>query len=173
MTEPNRQLDLFTDGLSGFKDCAAELSIHEQKTIQEAFKILERSLRKPGIALTSPELVANYMKLNIAVRPHEVFVVLFLDSQHRLIESQEMFRGTINQASVYPREIVKEALRLNAAACILAHNHPSGIAEPSVADKEITKKIKQALELIEVTVLDHFVIGGTSHMSFAERGLMP
>lgn len=166
MTEQSRQTDLF-------RDCIAEISAHEQQTIQEAFKILERSLRSPGVSMTNPEQVANYMKLNIAVKPHEVFMVMFLDSQHRLVETQEMFRGTINQASVYPREIVKEALRLNAAACILAHNHPSGIAEPSVTDKEITKKIKQALELIEVTVLDHFVIGGTTHTSFVERGLMP
>ncbi|MDD2800030.1 MAG: DNA repair protein RadC [Methylococcales bacterium] len=166
MTAPCHQIDLF-------QDCIAEISAHEQQTIREAFKILERSLRKPGAAMTMPEQVANYMKLNIATREHEVFVVMFLDSQHRLIETQEMFRGTINQASVYPREIVKEALRLNAGACILAHNHPSGIAEPSLADKEITKKIKQALELIEVKVLDHFVIGGLSHTSFAEQGLMP
>jgi DNA repair protein RadC len=166
MLNPSHQLDLF-------RDCGVELSAHEKQTLREAFKILKRALRTPGAALTSPELVSDYMKLNIATRPHEVFVVLFLDNQNRLIDTQEMFRGTINAASVYPREIVKEALRLNAAACILAHNHPSGIAEPSVADLDITKKVKQALELIEVRVLDHFIIGGISHTSFAERGLMP
>ncbi|ASF48866.1 hypothetical protein CEK71_21150 [Methylovulum psychrotolerans] len=149
------------------------MSAYERHTIQTAFKILERSLRKAGAAMTTPEQVADYMKLSIATRPHEVFVVMFLDNQNCLIETQEMFRGTINQASVYPREIVKEALRLNASSCILAHNHPSGIAEPSIADREITKKIKQALELVEVRVLDHLVIGGTSHVSFVERGLMP
>ena len=123
-----------------FHDCGIELSVAEKKTIREAFKILEKALRVPGVSLTSPELVADYMKLNIATRPHEVFVVLFLDNQHRLIETQEMFRGTIDGASVYPREIVKEALHLNAAACILAHNHPSGVTEPSSADRAITQQ---------------------------------
>ena len=152
MLKANQQLDLF-------RDCGVELSAHEKETLREAFKILERALRIPGVALTNPNLVSDYMKLNIAIRPHEVFVVLF--------------RGTIDQASVYPREIVKEALRLNAAACILAHNHPSGVAEPSGSDRQITQKVKQALELIDVRVLDHFIIGGLTHTSFAERGLMP
>ncbi len=170
MTESYCQLDIFNDG---FKECAVELSAHEQKIIRDAFRILERTLRKPGAAMSKPELVSNYLKLTIAAKPHEVFTVMFLDNQNSLIETQEMFRGTINQASVYPREIVKEALRLNASGCILAHNHPSGITEPSECDKVITQKIKQALELIEVRTLDHIVIGGTAHMSFAERGLMP
>ncbi len=163
MLKANQQLDLF-------RDCGVELSAHEKETLREAFKILERALRIPGVALTNPNLVSDYMKLNIAIRPHEVFVVLFLDNQNRLIDAIEMFRGTIDQASVYPREIVKEALRLNAAACILAHNHPSGVAEPSGSDRQITQKVKQALELIDVRVLDHFIIGGLTHTSFAKRG---
>jgi DNA repair protein RadC len=116
---------------------------------------------------------SHYLKLNIATRPHEVFVVLFLDNQHRVIETKELFRGTIDGASVYPREVVKEALQLNAAAVILAHNHPSGITEPSPADRDITHKIKQAMGLMDIRVLDHLIIGGTSHTSFAEMGLMP
>lgn len=171
--EPQRQLDIFKDGIDGFKSCASELSTPEKKTIQDAFAILERVLRTPGVALTSPDLVADYLKLTLATRPHEVFVVIFLDTQHRVIETQEMFRGSIDGASVYPREIVKEALQLNAAAVILAHNHPSGVAEPSTADQQITRKVKEALELVDIRTLDHFVIGGKSHLSFAARGLMP
>ena len=130
-------------------------------------------MRTPGAAMTKPELVSDYLKLNIATKEHEVFVVMFLDNQHRVIETQEMFRGTIDGASVYPREVVKQALQLNAAAVILAHNHPSGITEPSTADRQITEKIRQAMSLFDIRVLDHFIIGGTSHLSFAEKGLMP
>jgi DNA repair protein RadC len=169
----NYQLDLFKDDPDSFKKCASELSAREKKTIQDALAILESTLRTPGTALTSPQLVADYLKLNIAMRPHEVFVVLFLDNQHRVIETKELFRGTIDSASVYPREVVKEALQLNAAAVILAHNHPSGIAEPSTADREITQKIRDAMGLMDIRVLDHFIIGGNSHMSFAEMGLIP
>ena len=169
---PNYQIDLFKDDPDSFKKCASELSAREKKTIQDALAILESTLRTPGTALTSPQLVADYLKLNIAMRPHEVFVVLFLDNQHRVIETKELFRGTIDAASVYPREVVKEALQLNAAAVILAH-HPSGIAEPSTADREITQKIRDAMGLMDIRVLDHFIIGGNSHMSFAEMGLIP
>jgi DNA repair protein RadC len=173
--QPRHQLDIFKDviGSDSFKLCGVELSLREQDTIRQAFRILEKALRTPGAALTSPDLVADYLKLNIATRPHEVFVVLFLDNQHRVIETQEMFRGTIDGASVYPREVVKEALRLNAVAVILAHNHPSGIAEPSVADKQITAKVKDALALMDIRTLDHVIVGGMSHLSFAEHGLMP
>lgn len=170
---PNYQADIFKDDLDGFKKCASELSAREKKTIQDALAILERTLRTPGVALTSPDLVADYLKLNIATRPHEVFVVLFLDNQHRVIDTKELFRGTIDSASVYPREVVKEALQLNAAAVILAHNHPSGITEPSAADRQITQKIREAMGLMDIRVLDHFIIGGTAHTSFSERGLMP
>jgi DNA repair protein RadC len=171
--EPRRQIDLFQDDWSAFQRCAGELTDPEQKILREASAILERTLRRPGAALTSPELVADYLKFNIATRPYEVFVVLFLDNQHCLIESKELFRGTIDGASVYPREVVKEALQLNASAVILAHNHPSGIAEPSQADHNITRKLKEALALVEIRTLDHIVIGGTAHMSFAQHGLIP
>ena len=170
---PQYQLDIFKDGLDSFKSCGFELSTREKDTIREALAILERGLRAPGAALTSPDLVADYLKLNIATRPHEVFVVLFLDSQHRVIETKELFRGTIDSASVYPREVVKEALQLNAAAVILAHNHPSGITEPSTADHNITQKIREAMSLFDIRVLDHLIVGGKSHMSFAEKGLIP
>jgi DNA repair protein RadC len=171
--EPRHQIDLFRDDWTGFKRCAGELTDPEQKILREASAILERALRRPGAALTSPELVAEYLKFNIATRPYEVFVVLFLDNQHCLIDARELFRGTIDAASVYPREVVKEALALNASAVILAHNHPSGIAEPSQADHNITQKITAALSLVEIRTLDHMIIGGTAHMSFAQRGLMP
>ena len=103
---------------------------------------------------------------------HEQFCALFLDSQHRLIEFAELFRGTLDSASVYPREVAKEALHHNAAAVIFAHNHPSGIAEPSMADRKITKRLQEALGLFEIRVLDHIVVGSPGMVSFAEEGLI-
>lgn len=120
----------------------------------------------------SPQTVKDYLQLQLASRPHEVFAVLFLDTQHRLLAFEELFRGTLNQASVYPREVVKRALALNAAAAILAHNHPSGVAEPSRADEALTQALKAALALVDVRVLDHFVVARGSVVSFAERGLL-
>jgi DNA repair protein RadC len=108
----------------------------------------------------------------IADREHEVFVVLFLDAQNRLIACEEMFRGTLTQTSVYPREVLKMALKHNAAAVIFAHNHPSGVAEPSRADEMLTQALKQSLAMVDCRTLDHFVVGGTSITSFAERGLI-
>ena len=105
-------------------------------------------------------------------RPHEVFVAVFLDAQNRVLEVEELFRGTLTQTSVFPREIVKRALHFNAAAIIFAHNHPSGVAEPSRADEALTQTLKHTLALVDVKVLDHFVVGGDSAMSFAERGLI-
>ena len=125
-----------------------------------------------GNALTSPEAVRDYLRLSLNELPHEVFVVLFLDSQHRLIAADEMFRGTLAQTSVYPREIVKAALERNAAAVIFAHNHPSGVAEPSRADELLTQALKQALALVDIRTLDHFVVAGNRVVSFAERGLL-
>lgn len=119
---------------------------------------------------TSAELVKNYLKTHLQMSQREVFAVLFLDSQHRLIQYQELFYGTIDSAAIYPREIVKAALKFNAAACILAHNHPSGVTEPSQADILITNRIKKALDLIDVRLLDHFVVGDGSPVSLAERG---
>ena len=119
-----------------------------------------------------PVAVRKYLSAKLADFEHEVFAVLFLDTQHRLIEYSELFRGTIDSASVYPRELVKEALRLNAAAVVVSHNHPSGNPEPSSADKVLTQRLKEALGLMEVRTLDHIIVAGSDTVSFAERGLI-
>jgi len=116
--------------------------------------------------------VRDYLRLSLAGREQEVFVVLMLDAQHRVIASEELFRGTLTQTSVYPREVVKCALKHNAAAAIFAHNHPSGVAEPSHADEILTRSLKSALALVDIQVLDHFIVAGSRTMSFAERGLL-
>jgi DNA repair protein RadC len=121
---------------------------------------------------SSPQLVKDYLCLRLGALPHEVFAVLFLDAQHRQIACEELFRGTLTQTSVYPREVVKRALELNAASVILAHNHPSGVLEPSRADELLTQTLKSSLNLVDVKVLDHVVVGRTGAVSFAERGLM-
>ena len=125
-----------------------------------------------GDTLTSPETTRAYLCAQLGGYAHEVFACLFLDNQHRIIELEELFRGTIDGASVYPREVAKRALHHNAAAVIFAHNHPSGIGEPSQADKRITEKLKQALGLLDIRVLDHFIIGDGQPYSFAEHGLI-
>ena len=123
-------------------------------------------------ALASPQAVRDYLRLLLAARPYEVFVGLFLDSQNRLLAADELFRGTLAQTSVYPREVVKAALARNAAAMIFAHNHPSGVAEPSRADELLTQALKQALALVDIRTLDHFVVADGRLTSFAERGLL-
>lgn len=123
-------------------------------------------------ALTSPQSVRDYLRLALGGREHEVFVALFLDAQHRVLAAEELFRGTLTQTSVYPREIVKAALKANAAAVIFAHNHPSGVAEPSQADELLTRQLKEALAMVDVRVLDHFIVAGRATLSFAERGLL-
>ncbi len=120
----------------------------------------------------SPQMVKDYLQLHLGNLPHEVFAVLFLDAQHRLIKLDQMFAGTLGQTSVYPREVVKLALARNAGAVILAHNHPSGVAEPSRADEFLTQSLKSALAMVDVRVLDHLVIGRGQVVSFAERGLL-
>ena len=120
----------------------------------------------------APAKVKDYLRLQIGTRPHEVFAVVFLDAQNRLLALEEMFRGTLTQTSVYPREVVKRALDLHAAAVILAHNHPSGAAEPSRADEYLTQTLKSALNLVDVRVLDHLVVSQADVVSFAERGLL-
>ena len=122
--------------------------------------------------MTSPQAVRDYLRTRLACLPHEVFACMFLDSQHRVIACEELFRGTLAQTSVYPREIVKLVLQDNAAAAIFAHNHPSGVAEPGRADELLTQTLKQTLALIDVRVLDHFVVAGSRTVSFAERGLL-
>jgi DNA repair protein RadC len=125
-----------------------------------------------GKALTSPDASREFLTLNLALLEHEAFCCLFLDNQHRVLAFETLFRGTIDGAQVYPREVVKRALQLNANALILAHNHPSGHAEPSEADRYITRKLVDALRLVDVRVLDHFIIGGGEISSFAEQGLL-
>ncbi len=120
----------------------------------------------------SPQAVRQYLQLQLGARPHEVFAVMFLDSQHRLIALEEMFRGTLSQTSVYPREVVMRALTLHAAAVVLAHNHPSGSTQPSRADQTLTQTLKSALALVDVRVLDHFVVTSTQALSMAEKGLI-
>ena len=122
--------------------------------------------------LSSPQLVKDYLQMRMGSLPHEVFAVLFLDAQQRLIACEELFRGTLTQTSVYPREVVKRSLELNAANVILAHNHPSGVLEPSRSDELLTQTLKSSLQLVDVRVLDHFVVGRHGAISFAERGLM-
>ena len=127
---------------------------------------------KAGALLTSPGAVRDYLRLAIGARQQEVFVCIWLDAQHRVIRFDEPFRGTLTQTSVYPREIVKSALEANAAAVIFAHNHPSGAAQPSQADELLTRSLKEALALVDIKVLDHFIIAGNQAISFAERGLV-
>ncbi|MGY8820250.1 MAG: RadC family protein [Pseudomonadales bacterium] len=125
-----------------------------------------------GALFDAPDAVKDYLSTKLVGFEHEVFAALLLDSKHRLLKYVELFRGTIDQASVYPREVVKEALRANAAAVIFAHNHPSGNPEPSQADKVLTQRLKEALALVEVRTLDHIVVGGEATVSFAEQGLL-
>ncbi|MEF8758770.1 MAG: DNA repair protein RadC [Candidatus Accumulibacter sp. UW25] len=122
--------------------------------------------------LESPAKVRDFLILHFAGQAHESFVVLFLDAQNRLIALEDLFRGTLTQTSVYPREVVKRSLQVNAASVILAHNHPSGVAEPSRADELLTSTLKQALALVEVRVLDHIIIAGAASVSLAERGVV-
>ena len=126
-----------------------------------------------GDLLASPTAVRDWLRLQLGNRPHECFAVLWLDVRNRLIAYEELFRGTLSQTSVHPREVVKQALAHNAAGAILAHNHPSGLAEPSAADELLTRSLKEALALVEVRLLDHFIVVGTAPpLSFAERGLL-
>lgn len=145
----------------------------EDHVIYQALRILEGRMRRPGMLMDSPSAVRDYLRLRMAELPHEEFGVLLLDATHALIEDARLFRGTLTQTSVYPREVVKVALAHNAAAVILYHNHPSSNVTPSVADEMLTKTLKEALALIDVRVIDHFVVGGmTAPFSFAERGLL-
>lgn len=152
-------------------------SVLEDGVIDLAKRILMSRLRgrpKDTDKLCSPDAVRTYLALQLAERPFEVFCCLYLDNKHRAIEFKEMFTGTIDVASVYPREIVRHCIAVNAAAVILAHNHPSGDPNPSMADRSITERIRAALELIDVRTLDHFVVGGgcSELVSFSERGLL-
>jgi len=150
---------------AGYREASAEdVLAHAQGLIAQRF-------RTGSPVLTSPARTREFLQLKLGARDYEMFCMLALDNRHRLIEFVELFRGTVDGASVHPREVVKEALRLNAAAVILVHNHPSGVAAPSQADELITQRLKEALALVDVRVLDHLVVGETIH-SFAEAGLL-
>lgn len=142
-----------------------------QAVLEMARRALQEEM-KGGDALNSPRAVRDYLQLLLRARPQEVFMAIFLDAQHRVISSEELFHGTLTQTSVYPREVVKRALYHNAAALIFAHNHPSGVAEPSQSDRLLTDALKQALTLVDVRVLDHFIVAGAGCVSFAEKGLL-
>ena len=139
--------------------------------VTQALEMLACEMRETDV-LAAPDAVKDYLRLKLATRPHEVFAVVFLDAQNRVIATEEMFRGTLTQTSVYPREVVIEALAKNAAAVILCHNHPSGSTTPSRADETLTHTLKAALVLVDVRVLDHLIVTPGEVFSFAEHGLM-
>lgn len=152
-----------------FKGIGITQFIQLQACTEMTKRYLSEELKQQQ-SFTNPQTTKLYLQTELAMREREIFMVLFLDNQHRLIKQEEMFLGTINSANVYPREIIKTALYCNAAALILAHNHPSGIAQPSVSDRKITQKIQQAAALMEIRILDHFIIGKGDYFSFSEEG---
>jgi|SRR5882762_8947676 len=169
------------DGVTRMLEAGAELETFKglgpakRAQFAAAIELVRRSLQEKlsqTAALTSPGAVRDYLRLKLASRKEEAFLCIWLDAQHKAIDIEEAFHGTLTQTSVYPREIVKAALRLNAAAVIFAHNHPSGVAEPSRADELLTRELTNALAMVEVKVLDHFVVAGAHAVSFAERGLL-
>lgn len=145
----------------------------DDEVIQRALNILEARMKKPEEFFTRCEDATAYLKLQFSELEYESFRVMFLNSQHGMIVLEELFRGTINSSAVYPREVVKAALHFNAAAVILSHNHPSGCTQPSQADIAITKRLAEAMNLVEISVLDHIVISADSSYSFAQHGLLP
>lgn len=144
--------------------------INEQRVIRRAMRLLEKYQRNPGEQFLATSLTKIWLQLRLARQEREIFMALYLDNQNRLLQHETMFLGSVNSTEVHPREIVKSALRHNAAAVILAHNHPSGITDASKADRTITDRIVNALNLVEVRVLDHFIIGDGDTLSFAEMG---
>lgn len=140
--------------------------------VREAISYLESQLRKPGEALTSPQMTRSYLRARLLNRRYEHFAALLLDNRHRVIAYRELFHGSIDSAHVHPRNVVKQALDDHAAAVIIAHNHPSGVADPSQADLAITRRLRDALGLMDIRLLDHFIIGDTEVVSLAERGLV-
>ena len=151
---------------------AGNFSPKERAILKRAARILEARVREGAVVLNAPSAVRQWLAVQFSGLEREVFGVLFLDAQNRLIDFEAMFTGTLTQTSVYPREVVKAALARNAAAVMFVHNHPSGMAEPSHADETLTQTLKQALALVDVRVLDHFIVGGSAVLSFAERGLI-
>lgn len=179
-------VDLARELLTKYKGVAAMLEASDLETVTglgpakraqfaAAIELSRRALHEQleqRNALTSPGAVRDYLRLALGRREEEVFVCIWLNAQHKVIKIDEAFKGTLTQTSVYPREIVKTAIARNAAAVIFAHNHPSGVAQPSQSDELLTRNLKEALELIEVKVLDHFIVAGNQAISFAERGLL-
>ena len=158
------------DRITGLK--LSELNDAEkQSVVMLAMKVLAIKHRA-GRTLSNPDETRNFLRMRLADYRNEVFGCLFLDNRHRIIAVRELFQGTIDGASVYPRVVVQQAMEVNAAAMVLFHNHPSGVAEPSNADEAITRRLKEALALVDVRVLDHFVVSGGESVSFAERGLL-
>ncbi|RAJ99118.1 DNA replication and repair protein RadC [Aliidiomarina maris] len=157
--------------LKGIHGIGPARAIQLQVILELAKRYLATTLAR-GEGFTRPQLVRDYLAAQLRHQTREVFAVLLLDSQHRLLHYAELFFGTINAAPVYPREIVKVVMQHNAAAVIIAHNHPSGVAEPSIADQRVTERIQDALKVIDVALLDHFVIGAEGTVSFAERGML-
>lgn len=143
----------------------------KQSLLELAFAVLH-DLHQPGVELPSPNHTRDFLRMLLAERKAEVFGCLYLDNRHRVIETVELFQGTIDGASVYPRVVVQQALSVNAAAVMFFHNHPSGVAEPSNAEEAITRRLKEALALVDIRVLDHFVVTAGESISFAERGLL-
>ena len=151
----------------------SDISIqNEDWIVKQAIVLLERRVFKAGPRLERPAAVRDYLRLKLVAEPNEIFVVVFMNSMHDVLAVEPMFHGTINATSVYPRVVLQRALQLNAAAVIFAHQHPSGTTEPSNADRLLTEQLKTALALIDVRVLDHFVIGQGTPYSFAESGLL-
>ena len=157
--------------LCEIKGIGAAKYVQLQAVLEMARRALSEKMKQAD-SLNSPQAVRDYLRLTLARLPHEVFVIVFLTAQNRVIAVDELFRGTLTQTSVYPREIVKRALAHNAAAVILAHNHPSGEASPSAADRSLTKHLADALALIDVRVLDHFIVAPGASLSFAEQGML-
>ncbi|EHJ5405859.1 DNA repair protein RadC [Salmonella enterica subsp. enterica serovar Wedding] len=155
-----QQLPLFAD----------TLPLSAQQTIREALTLLEHQLREPGAAFTSTQAARDWLRLRMAGLEREVFMVLYLNNQHQLLAHETLFTGTVNRTEVHPREVLKRALHFNAAAVILAHNHPSGDPAPSPEDRAITERLVQALALVDIRVPDHLIVGRNQVLSFAERG---
>jgi len=168
----NRLFSATQDELSAIPGMGPAKYVQLQAVLEMSRRALVEGM-KQNDAMSTPGAVRDYLRLHLAGLGHEVFFALWLDAQNRLIAAEELFRGTLTQTSVYPREVVKKALQQNAAAVVLAHNHPSGVSEPSSADEFLTRELKQALALVDVRVLDHFIVAGQSQpLSFAERGLL-
>ena len=164
-------LNVAPAGLHGLKGLGPAKRAELLAVMEMARRALAQQMQAAPV-FDSPQRVKDYLGLQLGGQPHEIFAVLFLDAQHRLLRLEEMFRGTLTQTSVYPREVVKRALALNAGAVVLAHNHPSGVAEPSRADEYLTQTLRSALQLVDVRVLDHLVVGQGHVVSMAERGLL-